>query len=293
MSRLRAQHGMALTELLAAIVVAGIVLGAAVTGFVSYLGQSAKADNTANAQDAARLALDQMAIQLRSAMSDSTVNNQPIESFGDYSLVWLAPSPTANLSSNPQGLLHIRYCLDMSTATNEKLWLQTAPFNGNTNRNWPNTAACPSNAWPTKVQVAANLVNQLQNKPLFVTPTDASGNATDVNVTALVDADPNTAPPATELRTSVTLRNLNHTPTAGLTCQAGQNGHALCDASISTDSDGQTLTYGWSMDGTLLTETSYRLDKSSLVSGSNHTFAVTVTDPGGLSATASQSLRMP
>jgi hypothetical protein len=47
------------------------------------------------------------------------------------------------------------------------------------------------------------------------------------------------------------------------------------------------------MDGSLLGETSYRLDKASLAAGSNHTFAVTVSDTGGRTATASQSLHMP
>jgi hypothetical protein len=91
----------------------------------------------------------------------------------------------------------------------------------------------------------------------------------------------------------VTLRNLNHTPTSALTCQAGQNGHALCDASASTDPDNQALAFSWKVDGTTVAETSYQLDQPSLASGSTHTFTVTVTDPGGLTANTSRTLTMP
>jgi prepilin-type N-terminal cleavage/methylation domain-containing protein len=290
---LRSERGFTLTELLVAITISSLILGAAVTAFTSFLTQSATADRAADSQDTARNALDQMAIQLRSATSNAATGNQPIEAAGDYNLVWLAPIPGTSTTNNPFGLRHIRYCVDARNPQNEKLWLQTAPFSTTSNRNWPSTGSCPANAWPTALVVGENLVNVLQNTPLFVTPTDSQGNVTDANVNALVDVDPNNSPPATSVRTSVTLRNLNHAPAAVISCAAGLTGHALCDASASSDSDNQALTFAWTVDGSNVGETSYKLDKGSLVSGSTHTFAVTVTDSGGLSSSASQSLKMP
>jgi prepilin-type N-terminal cleavage/methylation domain-containing protein len=287
------ERGFTLTEVLVALTISSLILGAAVTAFTSYLTQSATAEKASNSQDAARLALDQMATQLRSATSNATTGNQPIEAFSAYNLVWLAPFPNASTTNNPLGLRHVRYCIDASNANNEKLWVQTAPFTTTSNRNWPATNSCPGNSWPTASLVGENLVNVVQNTPLFVTPTDSQGNVTDVNVNALVDVDVNNSPPATSVRTSVTLRNLNHAPAAVVSCAAGLTGHALCDASGSTDSDNQTLKFAWKVDGTTVGETSYRLDQASLASGSTHTFAVTVTDSGGLSSSASQSLRMP
>ena len=291
--RIRSERGFTLAEVLVALTVASLILGAAVTGFTSYLTQSATAERSSNSQDAARNALDQMAIQLRSATSNAATGNQPIEAFSDYNLVWLAPFPNTSTVNNPLGLRHIRYCVDSRDAVNEKLWLQTAPFSTTSNRNWPATNSCPANSWPTAMVVGENLVNVVQNTPLFVTPTDSQGNVTDVSVNALVDVEPTKAPPATSVRTSVTLRNLNHAPSAVVSCAAGLTGHALCDASASTDSDNQTLTFAWKVDGATVGETSYKLDQASLASGSTHTFSATVTDSGGLSSSASQSLKMP
>lgn len=292
-ARARSERGFTLTELLVALTVSSLILGAAVTAFTGFLTQSTTAEQSANSQDTARNALDQMAIQLRSATSNAATGNQPIEAFSAYNLVWLAPFPGANTTNNPLGLRHIRYCVDSTNPNSEKLWLQTAPFTTTSNRNWPATGSCPASSWPTAMVVGENLVNVVQNTPMFVTPTDSQGNVTDVSVNALVDVAPDKSPPASSVRTSVTLRNLNHTPNAVISCAAGLTGHALCDASASTDSDNQTLTFAWKVDGANVGETSYRLDQSGLASGSTHTFAVTVTDSGGLSSSASQSLRMP
>jgi prepilin-type N-terminal cleavage/methylation domain-containing protein len=292
-ARLRGQRGMTLTEVLVAITVSSLILGAAVTAFTSYLTQSATAERSSNSQDTARNALDQMAIQLRSATSNAATGNQPIEAFSAYNLVWLAPIPNTSTTNNPLGLRHIRYCVDASNPKHEKLWLQTAPFSTTSNRNWPATNSCPANAWPTGIVVGEDIVNVLQNTPMFVTPTDSLGNVTDVNVNALVDVDTDKSPPASSVRTSVTLRNLNHTPSAVLSCAAGLTGHALCDASASSDSDNQTLTYSWKVDGAGVGESSYKLDQGSLTSGSTHTFTATVTDSGGLSSSTSQSVKMP
>ena len=100
-------------------------------------------------------------------------------------------------------------------------------------------------------------------------------------------------PRATDLQSSVTLRNLNRQPTAGLNCQATTNGHAICDASSSIDPDGDNLTYSWTMDGSPLSAPTYRLDQSSLASHSTHSFTVTVTDSGGLTSSATRSITMP
>jgi prepilin-type N-terminal cleavage/methylation domain-containing protein len=293
--RLRSQRAFTLVEVLSAMTIATVVLGAGVTAFAGFLTHSTSANNRTDAQDTARLAIDQMAAQLRGAMSSGPAGNQPVESASSYSVVFLSPSPTASLTANALGLMHVRYCLDASSSANQKVWRQTAPYDDGSNAAAPATTGCPSASWPTRLEVASHLVNQAQTPatPLFTPSTDSSGNVSDIAITAAVDADPTTAPPATNLRTSITLRNLNHAPTAALTCQATGNGHVACDASTSSDPDSQTLTFAWAMDGGTLAGVSYHIDQASLASGSTHSFQVTVRDSGGLTSTATQSVTLP
>jgi prepilin-type N-terminal cleavage/methylation domain-containing protein len=91
MSRLRAQNGFTVIELLVSISISTISLGAVVTAFVTFVDQSAKSDRRANSQDAARRAMDVIATEVRSAMSTSQSSNQPIEDIRDYSLTYLPP----------------------------------------------------------------------------------------------------------------------------------------------------------------------------------------------------------
>jgi type II secretory pathway pseudopilin PulG len=295
MRRLREEGGFALTELLVGMVLMALVLGTSLVVFSVFSNQSRRVDNQSQAQNNARRAIDRMVVQLRSATAGNVTGGQPIEMATAYDLVFMAPSLSPTLTDNARGVVHTRYCLDTSTSTNAVLWMQTAPYNTTSSSAPPATTACPSSAWPNQQRVADHLVNQLQSPAvsLFTAQTEASGNVTDITVRAFVDANTSTDPRATDLQSSVTLRNLNRQPTASLNCQALSNGHALCDASASADPDGETLTYSWTMDGSPVSSTSHRLDQSGLASHSTHSFTVTITDPGGLTSSSTRSITMP
>ena len=295
MRRLLDEQGMVLTELLTAIAILGVVLGISLSLFAAFSNQQRRVDRQSLAQNNARRAIDRLAVQLRSATSGDTTGSQPIKKATSYDLVFLAPIQSPSLTNNARGVTHMRYCLDAGSLTNETLWFQTAPYNTTSNSVPPSTSSCPSPDWPSRQPVADYVVNQFRSPaaPVFTTSTDAAGNINDITIRALVDANTAADPAATDLQSSVTLRNLNRTPTASLSCQALSNGHALCDASASSDPDGDSLTYSWTMDGNPLAATSYQLDKSRLASKSTHSFGVTVTDPSGLKSSATQTVTMP
>jgi prepilin-type N-terminal cleavage/methylation domain-containing protein len=295
MKQLRNESGFALTELLVAIVLMGVLLGTSLTVFQAFSNQSRRVDSQSKAQNNARRAIDRMVVQLRSATAGNLTGGQPIEKATANDLVFLVPSRSPSLTDNARGVMHTRYCLDTSTSTNAVLWMQTAPYNTTSNSTPPSATACPGTDWPAQQQIADHLVNQLQSPAvsLFTTRTDSSGTITDITVRAFVDANTSTDPRATDLQSSVTLRNLNRQPSANLSCNALSNGHAICDASSSGDPDGDNLTYSWTMDGSPLSSRSYHVDQYPLASRSTHSFTVTVSDPAGLTSSATRSITMP
>jgi hypothetical protein len=294
MSPLRSEHGLMLNELIVAITVALAVFGSTVLAFGGFLNQNRIADRQAQAQDKARLSVDRILTQVRSGMSaDNEAIKQPIQSYTSYDLVFLTPREGTSVTRNSRGLVFVRYCLDTTDLTNEKLYMQWVNYDSTSQRTAPAVGTCPNSSWANQQLIASNLVNMMQSPtvPFFSPTVDASGNITDLAVQSVVDADVNKPPKATDLRSSVTLRNLNRSPVASLSCQTA-NGHVICDASASSDPDGQSISFAWQLDGNPLPESSYRLDQSPVSSG-NHTVQVTLTDSGGLTSSTTQTVNMP
>jgi hypothetical protein len=197
--------------------------------------------------------------------------------------------------NNPRSLTYHRYCLGNANNKSEQLWYQTSPFDSASQATAPARDKCPSTSWATRFKMADHLTNRANPVvPLFTPAFDVSGNVQHVGLSARVDWNPDLRPPAIELRSKVTFRNLNRAPTASVTCQGLANGHAICDASGSSDPDGQALDYAWAVNGTVVSgERTYRLDYSPLAPGSTRTVTVTVSDSGNATATASASVQIP
>jgi type II secretory pathway pseudopilin PulG len=316
-SRLRNEDGFTMAELLVAMVLAMVVFGAVIDGFVNFLGFSGRTDRQAQAQDGARTAIDQLARLLRNTQGDGV--NQGIRFVGTSAtngdLIFKAPIESASLTNNAQGLQWVRYCLDQSTVSNQKLIKQTAAFDTTQGNMYPSATTCPSVSWSAQLTVADHLINYQGGKTtgcpcastkLFSATPDAQGQYYDVKVAALVDVDPSNPPASTELRSNINLRNTNRAPKPSLTCQGTANKHITCDASPSYDPDGQPLTFQWqqypcgSYTGSIPPntcpwipgQTSYTFD-SGVQSSGTHYVTVEATDPWNLFADGQTTVTVP
>jgi Tfp pilus assembly protein PilE len=299
MSRLREESGISLTEVMAAMVVAVILFGAAITTWVEFLDVSGRSESQTKAQDTARTTIERIGGHLRNAMTTGTSSAAVNASSSSFDLFFLTPLPgTTSTTTNPRGLSHVRYCLTNAGSKNDSIYFQTHPYDSVSQPNPPDTARCPSNAWDTKAPFVDHVVNRTAagTPALFTMKTDGATppSVTHVEIHPVVDWNADKSPDATELRSTVNLRNLNRAPTASLSCQGLANGHALCDGSASSDPDGEALTYSWAMNGTtLVNESSFRLDKYPLTSKTTYSFRLTVTDAAGVTATATRTVTMP
>ncbi|MDX6659401.1 MAG: hypothetical protein QOJ55_223 [Solirubrobacteraceae bacterium] len=299
MMRIRNQRGFTLIETLVAATLSIIVLTAVLGAFEAFHTHSQKERLRADAQDRARGAVDLMARSLRNG-AGSAAGGGVLERAGAYDLIFKTVDATGGAQgANTNGLMRARYCVDASDPSHEAVWMQTQRWTTATPPSAPTALPCPGTGWDANQQQVLNAVNVIggQSRPLFTfspvswaAPSDIAG----VGIDLVVDVKPGSRPGESRLQSTVSLRNLNRSPTARLTCTPGSNGHAVCDGSASADADGQVLSYTWAMDGSpVLGATGYRLDQGNLASGTTHTFTLTVTDPGGLSNTQTQTVPMP
>jgi hypothetical protein len=301
----RSERGWSLQELLIACLLSALVLGTA-NSLVSAVGsQHGRIERQVTAQDRAREAIDGLATQLRNAVGPpggSTIYYPATgSSAATTELVFYTPNGTYDGATNPRGLQWRRYCLDYSNVANETLWTQTAVYTS-AQPAPPSTTTCPSAAWATSRKVATNLVNKSQTPQvnLFKPGLDSGGVVRDMQVALVVQGDSLRKP--TPVRSSIDFRNSKSGPSAVVTCQV-QNKHAVCDASTSSDPDGEAIGFNWgrtccspsytTSDTRWETgQVSYLYDSGQLSSGT-YAIYVKVTDASGLTNTSSTTVVIP
>jgi len=296
------EAGFTLVELLVAMTISMVVLGATLDALAGFTSNSRDVNVQNDAQDSTRRSMDQLAYELRNAVSSVSSGTipAPVEKATPYDLIFqtVEQRPSA-ADANARRLKRVRYCLDSSAPSRERLWKQTQRLTSSTTPA-PASTDCPSaawNIWGSPVAVADRLVNRIvgQSRSVFVfsyrplTSTDPADIA-GIQTNLFVNSEPANPRGGTELTSAVRLRNADRRPTAAFTVTQ-QNGHVLLNASPSQDPEGQPLTYRWSLDGSVIAgATSARLDYPGLPSGTSHFFTLRVTDPGGLSASLEQTV---
>lgn len=317
----RDESGFTLVEVLVASLISLLILGVTLTVFTSLVRQRQYMERQTELETTARQGADRLARQLRNLASPADiitnvqVSTQPksVDRNLPYDLVFkdiddVRPGGSAN-SANVR---RVRYCLQTSGAvpgagfsasnTRGVLWMQTQPWTTALPPAVPAATECPGAGWTTQRIVADHLTNAsvAPARPVFRYSGDAGlvSDTSDaaretisrVEATLIVDADPTKRPAATQLTTSVILRNQNRAPIARFTytllnpllspttCSVQLNGSA------SEDPESKPLEYEWYVDDVKQPEPGVVVQKA--LSKGTHTFYLKVYDRAHLQGTS-------
>jgi prepilin-type N-terminal cleavage/methylation domain-containing protein len=293
-SRLRADDGFSLVELLVTTVIMGVVFSAALGVIDMFQRQAVATDTRGDAQDATRRAADEISQRLRGVVGSGSAAAVDRSATNDLVFRVVDPaSPPVSGGANAARLMYVRFCVN---ATTKVLYEETFHWTTATAPNAPDNAAgspypCPGTGWQTVNSIATGIITT--GGSIFTFLPSASAVA-QVNIDLTIDKDTTKQPPAVRIRTGVSLRNLNQPPTVVLNCAAVGGSQVICDAFGTADPDGGALTYAWSYGSgssctslTTLATTQSQINQAGLSAGP-YCFRLSATDPTGMSASATQ-----
>ena len=281
---MRGERGQSLMELLIAMTVFLLILGATLDVFASSQTLNTQANARNDAQDQARVALDTLSRQLRNLASPTPEQPQAVDKATAYDLVFQTVDAVGpNTGLNAANVERVRYCLG-GTASAGVLYRQEQRWTTQAAPAAPGTAACPSTdgQWSVTRRMAAAItnVNNGLNRPLFTFDSAVPTDVSSVHVQLYVDLDPLHPPAETNISSGVYLRNQNRRPVASFTADPSTPGKIVLNGSASADPEGEPLTYVW-YDGTSKVGDGIRYDYA-VSRNSSHTLLLKVYDPAGL-----------
>jgi prepilin-type N-terminal cleavage/methylation domain-containing protein len=307
----RDERGLTLIEMMVAMVISSVVMGAVVLLFTSFMKDNSYAAYRDDAQSHAQLMVDRMSHELRSAASISAGTAGLLAQAGSYDVAFQSVSASGTApSGNAANQQWVRYCLD----TNNTLWRQTTSTS-NTTSSLPDVSNCPStsNAWAQKANGTpccvelSDVTNRINgdDRPLFTfgpTGYSSTSQIKMVQINMYVDRNPGKLPGPTQLTSGIYLRNELTSPTALVTVSytVGTNSTDVSlNGSASSDPNGQALDYQWYVNsagvgcsstsagpatGAISGATTQTYDAGTFAHGAQKTFALVVTDTDGLTA---------
>ncbi len=250
MSRLQEQDGFTLPELLTAMTLFLVILGATLTTFDSFVARTATNTKLNDAADQARTSMDRMARQLRNLASPTNANVKSIERATAYELVFQTVDPAKR---------RVRYCLNSSDSAKSALWVQTQEFPlSGVDPGLPPPSSCPgpitTGGWRDKQVAAANVVNRYggaERNVFYYTGLGADGDTSKITVIRselFLDTNPAKAPAEISIATGAYLRNQNQNPAVPdisvVNSPLGSRRFIL-NGSAAYDPEGRTLDYFW------------------------------------------------
>jgi len=227
MRGLAAEEGLTLVELLAAMTLSLVVMGATLTTFSQFERTTGTNQRQNEAQDQVRVGIAGLARELRNLASPTDALPEAVVRAEYDDLVFQSVSSSATR--------RVRYCLDAPT---RRVWrqIQFAPFSD------PSGSLCPDTAWGAHRASVENVVNG--ERPMFAYNAATLTAITEIGVSLWVDVDSDAEPAETALQTSVFLRNQNRRPSAAFTAAVAGAGVVL-NGSDSADPEGKALEYLW------------------------------------------------
>jgi type II secretory pathway pseudopilin PulG len=301
MTRLGRQDGISLMETLVAITLLVLVIGATLGTMTQFDNQTRANQLSNDAQETARVALDQVSRKLRNDGVGTPQAHQGVLQASAFNLVFQTVNPVPSAGSqNTRNVEWVRYCLNYTDPSNEKIyrqeytWTTAAPPAA-----VPDTSACPSSGWSGEYIVADKLFNNSggQTRALFSPNSADPASVSRIGLTAYVNGTPgsssNAAARESRLDTAVVLRNQNTPPQPSFSVNVLGNGHIVLNASASNDAEADPLSYQWSYDGTAIPNgDDVTLDYSPPTASGAHTITLTVSDPGGESNTLTKTVNL-
>jgi hypothetical protein len=228
--------------------------------------------------------------ELRNLASPTIAQPQAIDKAGDYDLVFQTVNPIGpNTGANAANIKRVRWCLDQSTPSNEKLYVQSQTWVTQATPAPPATGSCPSSdsSWSTTTLLASNITNTYngQSRPLFAFNTATLTAVREIHVDLYSDLEPAKAPNETHLTSGVFLRNQNASPSAAFTYALNGNSAIVLNGSGSYDPEGAALKYSW-LDNGVKKGTGVTFSYA-VSPNTDHSIQLQVFDPADLPGTSS------
>jgi type II secretory pathway pseudopilin PulG len=300
-------RGFTLVEILVGIALSVGVFTVITTVLINFQQDTQRTSMQSEAQDRARVAIDQIVRQLRNIASVRTAPTL-IESAGPYDLTFQTVGTASG--SNTAGITRVRYCLPADpspgNAANRVLTVQTEAWNTSTvpANPWgptggvypacPYTPTAPAGASFSANRIADKVVNRYAgaDRPMFTYTYATPGNIATISavgVNLFVDIDTARPPLESQVRSSAFLRNQSQAPVAAFTATATGGGHVLLNGGGSSDADGSTVTYTWTnVTGGANTQIATTGFYDWRPGAGTYSVKLTVTDPGGLASSSTQ-----
>jgi prepilin-type N-terminal cleavage/methylation domain-containing protein len=247
LNRLRSESGFTLPEMLVAMTLMLVVMGATLSSLDEGGANRRRNDDRNDAVEHARSSMDKVVRQLRNLASPSAATPSAIATAGATDFTFRTFDPNRRL---------VRYCLQTQTngaaittaATNLIQMLSTTDIPGVFT-----SCTLSTSGWASRKVVATNVVNKRSpnTADVFAYNGDTTNTATITNVRMLLSIDVNSAakrPAPITLASGAALRNQNQAPTATFTVQKQSARRFIMNATGSFDPENHNLIYKWYAD---------------------------------------------